>query len=309
MMTVHQSVMEQEVIEMMSPRKNELYVDATFGGGGHSRALLQAAPCSVQGFDRDEAIIKAGHYWVSSFAPRLKLTHALWSEIKPHLKKEGIDKVDGLLVDCGVSSMQLDDAMRGFSFQQNAPLDMRMGKSSHKAFDVVNDMSQAELERILRDYGDEPRAKVIARAIVEARRRKPITHTVQLAELTGKRHGRQHPATRTFLALRLYINDELGQLTQLLEDATSFLSMGGRLVTLTFHGKEDEIVKKFLNRHAPTQKQISKPLPFEEPISHVPASYQLLNRHVIKPSRQEIEGNPRARSARLRAAIRIKETA
>ena len=303
----HRPVMLAEVLAALAPRHDGIYVDGTFGGGGYTRAILDTAATRVFAIDRDPDAIAAGAGLAAEVEGRLVLLEGPFSHMKELLASHDIDSVDGIVLDIGVSSMQLGDAERGFSFMADGPLDMRMSREGPTAADIVNDYAPAELARIISRYGEERRARVIARAIERARQEAPITRTLQLVALIERVMGRPrpdmiHPATRTFQALRIYVNDELGELERALEASESLLNPGGRLVVVAFHSLEDRIVKRFLtersgragrpSRHAPMVG--SAPEPTFEPIT----------KGALRPGQSECDANPRARSARLRAARR-----
>ena len=248
----HVPVMLPEVLSALAPRDGGLYVDGTFGAGGYSRAVLAAADCRVIAIDRDPSAIRAGQAAVSEFAPRLSLREGRFADMEALV---GEERVDGIVLDIGVSSMQIDEAERGFSFLRDGPLDMRMAQSGASAADVVNSLSQETLSNIIYVFGEEPRSRAIARAIVDARKLAPITTTHGLVKAieraTGKpRPDKIHPATRTFQALRIHVNGELDELVAALHAAERLLREGGRLVVVTFHSLEDRIVKRFFASRA-----------------------------------------------------------
>jgi 16S rRNA (cytosine1402-N4)-methyltransferase len=292
-------------LDALRLRDGGVYVDATFGGGGYSRAMLAAADCRLIAFDRDpEAIGRAGELVAAQ--PALTVVHAPFGEMRRELAALGIAAVDGIVFDLGVSSFQLDEAERGFSFQADGPLDMRMSREGTSAADLVNDLGEGELARIIAELGDEPQARTVARAIVRARGRAPILTTGALAavvaEAKGGRRGPRDPATRTFQALRMAVNDELGELTRGLDAAEAVLRPGGRLVVVSFHSGEDAAVKGFVNRHGGRQAQPSRHLP---PVAFAAPRWRWVRGGVIKPDGAELAANPRARSARLRVAERL----
>jgi 16S rRNA (cytosine1402-N4)-methyltransferase len=297
----HVPVLVDDVIGALRLAGGETVVDGTFGAGGYTRAMLSAGAGRVIGFDRDPDAIEAGRSLVPD--PRLLLIEDRFSQMDRVLAERGIGQVDAIALDIGVSSMQLDRTDRGFSFQGDGPLDMRMSKSGLTAADFLNSAEEAEIARVLRDYGEEPRARAIARAIVAAR---PVERTAELAAIVRRAAGfrpgqKSDPATRTFQAIRIHLNAELEELERGLEAAERALKPGGRIAVVTFHSLEDRIVKRFFrersgatpagSRHRPEVADISEPT-FEgvaKPVS---------------PSERELASNPRARSARLRSAIR-----
>ena len=297
----HVPVMLDEVMSVLVPRDGAIYVDATLGGGGYSTALLAQADCTVYAIDRDPEAIARGRAMAARSGNKLKLIQGRFSELDALVP----EKADGIAFDLGVSSFQLDDAKRGFSFQENAPLDMRMSAQGKSAADAVNSLSEDSLIDILRRYGEEKRARAIARAIVAAR---PITHTKTLAEIVERvlgpsaRRQKIHPATRTFQALRIYVNDELGELERGLEAAERALKPEGRLAVVAFHSLEDRIVKRFLAERAGKTSRGSRHAPESKPQRE--ATFRIILPSPRAPRKSEIDANPRSRSARLRAAIR-----
>jgi 16S rRNA (cytosine1402-N4)-methyltransferase len=302
-MSGHVPVMLDEVIAALNPRDGARYIDATFGGGGYARAILSAAKCRVLGIDRDPDAIARGQALVAEFEGRLTLAHGPFSA----LAELAQEKADGVVFDLGVSSFQFDQAERGFSFRADGPLDMRMSKDGESAAEFVNTASERMLADTIFRYGEEKQSRRIAKAIVAAR---PLTRTAELAAIVSDALGPAaqrfaiHPATRTFQALRIHTNDELGELERGLDAATDVLAAGGRLVVVAFHSLEDRIVKRYLaersttaarpSRHAPDERRAGTPL------------YRLLTTRPRVPADAESERNPRARSARLRAAERIR---
>jgi len=302
----HIPVLAAEVLEALAVRDGGVYVDATFGGGGHSRAILAHADCRVVGIDRDPEAVERGRA-LAAEEPRFAMLEGRFGELDRLLAEVGIARVDGVLFDFGVSSFQLDRAERGFSFQREGPLDMRMERRGPSAADLLARLREEELVRILREYGEEPAARRIARAIVQRRRERPIRTTTELAELVagvlGRRPRHHHPATRTFQALRIAVNDELGEIERGLAAAVRVLRPGGRLVTITFHSLEDRIVKRFIQIHSDRPGGGSRHRPLPERSG--PPLLHWVVRRPLTPSPEEVARNPRARSARLRVAERL----
>jgi len=301
-------VLLAEVIESLRPQDGAVYIDGTFGAGGYTRAILKAADCSVLALDRDPSAIIGGQALKKEFGDRLTLLESRFSELDEVAREQGVAPVDGIVLDIGVSSMQLDEAGRGFSFMADGPLDMRMSSSGASAADVVNEADEEDLAGIIYVFGEERRSRAIARAIVKARSESPIATTRVLAEVVsravgGRRGDDQHPATRTFQALRIYVNDELGELARALAAAEHVLKPAGRLVVVTFHSLEDRIVKRFLQERSGKESQVSRHLPPQSVKLQLP-SFEIVNPRPLTPSKAELEVNPRARSARLRAAVR-----
>lgn len=309
----HRPVMVDEVIESLAPAEGRIYVDGTFGRGGHARALLAAADCRVFAIDRDPEAIAAGQPMARSYGGRLVVLAGRFADMDRLLAAHGVDRAAGVMLDLGVSSPQLDDPARGFSFTGDGPLDMRMERAgSITAAELINQVSEGDLADIIFKYGEEHRARAIARAIVKARAKAPIERTGALAEIvagavtrgrTGKRGRGVHPATRTFQALRIHLNDELGQLRQGLAAAERLLAPDGRLAVLAFHSLEDRTVKAFLRARVGGEPRPSRHLP-PDAAGALEPTFRLLFRRVQMPRATEIADNPRARSARLRAAVR-----
>ena len=297
----HVPVLVDEVVHALAIAQGETVVDGTFGAGGYSRALLAVGAGRVIGFDRDPDAIAAGPSLVPD--PRLTLVEERFSQMDRVLEERGIGLVDAIALDIGVSSMQIDRADRGFSFQADGPLDMRMGQSGPTAAEFLNQADEAEIARVLREYGEEPRARTIARAIVAAR---PIERTAQLAAIVrralGYRQGQKSdPATRTFQAIRIHLNAELDELEQGLAAAERALKPGGRLAVVTFHSLEDRIVKRFFRERSGATPSGSRHRPLVE-ASNDPSFENVAK--PVAPSERELAANPRARSAKLRSATR-----
>ncbi len=307
----HVPVMCAEVVDALQPTDGGIYVDGTFGAGGYSRAVLDAAECRVLAIDRDPDAIAAGQKLADAYAGRLILKEGPFSTLLDLVREEGLENVDGVTLDLGVSSMQLDQAERGFSFRADGPLDMRMdqgrGTETPSAAEVVNGASEGLLVRIISVLGEEKRAKAVARAIIRARDAGPITGTLQLAELVERavpvHPGRKtiHPATRTFQALRIFVNRELEELANGLSAAEGLLGSGGRLAVVSFHSLEDRIVKRFFAERTGRTGRGSRHMPEQ---AEVPPSFRELFRGAAEPGADEVAANPRARSARLRAGER-----
>jgi 16S rRNA (cytosine1402-N4)-methyltransferase len=302
----HAPVMLDEVLATLAPKAGGVYVDATFGGGGYARAILNAADCTVYGFDRDETAIDRAKERAADFGNRLRLINRPFAEMAEALNERGVDQVDGVVFDLGVSSMQLDESERGFSFRREGPLSMRMDQGKPDASDIIACADARELSAIFKHYGEEKRSGVIARAVVAERGVAPIATTTALAALIEKvapaPASKIHPATRVFQALRIFVNKELEQLVAGLHAAEKLLCAGGRLVAVTFHSLEARIVKRFLANRYPAQPSGSRHAP---PAEKITPSFQPLYRKSIEPKTLEIESNPRARSAQLRAGIRL----
>ncbi|MEH6545985.1 MAG: 16S rRNA (cytosine(1402)-N(4))-methyltransferase RsmH [Sneathiella sp.] len=302
----HISVLLREVVNILAPKDGEVFVDGTFGAGGYSQAILEAANCVVYGIDRDPLAISMGQTMAEKYSGRLIMLEGCYADMEALLATKGLSGVDGIALDIGVSSMQIDEADRGFSFMRDGPLDMRMSSKGRTAADVVNEESEAELARIIFVYGEERRSRAIARVVVERREVKPFTSTVELAEAvasvvrpTGKGI---HPATRTFQALRIFVNDELGQLVKGLAASERLLTPSGRLAVVSFHSLEDRRVKNFLSARSEGRARPSRHVPVND---EGPApSFKLVKRGTIKAREDELAANSRSRSARLRGAIR-----
>ncbi|HJO71806.1 MAG: 16S rRNA (cytosine(1402)-N(4))-methyltransferase RsmH [Rhodospirillales bacterium] len=303
---VHAPVMLREVLDILAPRDGGVYVDGTFGAGGYSKGLLEAASCTVWGIDRDPVAARGADLG-RRYEGRLAVLCGCYGDMVRLLGDVDVDRVDGVALDLGVSSMQLDDRARGFSFRADGPLDMRMGKDGMTAADVVNGLEEKELADIIYRYGEERVARRIARAIVDARSRTPMTRTAQLADLVRRVVPRSRdgldPATRTFQALRIYVNDELGELQRGLSAAEVLLRPGGKLVVVSFHSLEDRMVKGFLRERGGAGPRPSRHQPLSGEAASTP-SFRLVKRRVAKPTAREVAANPRARSARLRTAER-----
>ncbi|MGI9381351.1 MAG: 16S rRNA (cytosine(1402)-N(4))-methyltransferase RsmH, partial [Methyloligellaceae bacterium] len=305
----HIPVLLQSVLEALKPADGETYIDGTFGAGGYSRAILESANCQVIGIDRDPVSLDIGRELEKAFPQQFTIVEGCFSDLQSLAGNCGKSNVDGVVLDIGVSSMQLDTPERGFSFQAAGPLDMRMGTSGSTAAEILADLSEKTLAEILFKLGEEKRSRAIARAIVRQRQEQPVTTTKQLADLVaaviGRRKDGINPATRTFQALRIFVNQELEELANGLAAAEKILAPGGRLVVVSFHSLEDRIVKNFLTRRSGNLPLPSRHRP--EEVERPVQSFQLVNRKAVKPTEEEVGLNPRARSARLRAAVRTGE--
>ena len=299
----HQAVLYKEIIHALQPRPSGRYLDGTVGAGGHARGILEAcAPDGrLLGLDVDPAALAVAREYLAPYGPRLTLTQASYASLLDAMRAIGWTSVDGIVLDLGVSSMQLDRQERGFSFQNEAPLDMRFDpESALSAAELVNETAEDELADILFHYGEEPRARRVAHLIV---RERPIQTTTQLANIVLRAYHqrtRHHPATRTFQALRIAVNDELGTLERALPHAVEALSTGGRLAVIAFHSLEDRIVKKFMRERSGRGEV--------EPLAPGPGAMPSLmevTRKPIRPSDEEVQRNPRARSARLRVVEKL----
>lgn len=294
----HIPVLIGPLIDAVAP-VDGIWVDGTFGAGGYARRLLAAGAERVIGIDRDPAVFRMADEWKGDYGDRLRLVEGTFSD----LDTLAGEAVDGVVLDLGVSSMQLDQAERGFSFQKDGPLDMRMGESGPTAADFVNTAPEAEIADVLFHYGEERAARRIARAIVAAR---PFARTLELVQVIERclpraKPGQSHPATRSFQAIRIAVNDEFGQLAEGLEAAERALKPGGQLAVVTFHSLEDRIVKRFFQLRSGAEGQGSRHAPARQ---HVPPAFTLRSRRAIAPDETELAANPRARSAKLRVGIR-----
>jgi 16S rRNA (cytosine1402-N4)-methyltransferase len=300
----HIPVLGREVMGWLEPRDGGVYVDATFGAGGYSRAILEINNTRVIGIDRDRTAIAGGFELVDRSNGRLTMVEDRFSNLAEVCAAQGVSPVDGVVMDIGVSSMQLDEAARGFSFRADGPLDMRMGQDGPTAADVIAKASEADLANIIYIFGEERHSRAVARAIIAARKEAPIATTRALAHLVAKvvraKPGDIHPATRTFQALRIFVNGELDELLLALSAAECVLKPGGRLVVVSFHSLEDRIVKNFFSERAKAgggsrhQPETTQRLP----------SFSILTKRPVMADDDEVSSNPRARSAKLRAGER-----
>ncbi len=307
----HVSVLSDEIIRFLAPKSGGVYVDGTLGGGGHSGQILEASDPDgiLLGFDRDDEAIRVAAERLSRYGDRVRLFHRNFAELESSLKETGIDAVDGLLLDLGVSSYQLDKGDRGFSFQKDAPLDMRMDTScGATAEELVNNLSEKELAGIIRSYGEERWAVRIAKRIVEARRIAPLKTTLQLVDVIkgaiprAKWEDRIHPATRTFQALRIAVNHELESLEKGLNEGIEMLRSGGRIAVISFHSLEDRIVKNIFRSFA---KGCICPKSAPLCVCGKVPKLKVITGKPVLPGNEEIESNPRSRSAKLRVAEKL----
>jgi 16S rRNA (cytosine1402-N4)-methyltransferase len=284
--TSHKSVLMKEVLEHLKPQQGDIIIDATFGAGGYTRNILSHAECTVYGIDRDPDVIKFVDIISAEFGDRFKFSCQKFSQIKQYLIDNNLPKVNAIVLDLGVSSMQLDTAERGFSFMHNADLDMRMDKNGLSAKEIVNSYKEEDLANIIYQYGEERNSRRIAKAIVTFRRKEKIETTNQLRSIihsVSKKSGKIDSATKTFQALRIFINKELVEIETLMNDLQDILAIDARLVVVSFHALEDRIIKFFLRNN----KQI----------------FHTVTKKVVQPLYEETKLNPRSRSSRLRSAV------
>ena len=306
----HVSVLLDECLEGLNIKPDGIYVDGTLGGAGHSSQIVKRLTTGRHiGIDRDPVALKAAGERLAPYGDKVTLVHSNFCEIKQVLENLNIDGVDGILLDLGVSSPQLDDGSRGFSYMVDAPLDMRMnGEDVMSAYDVVNTWSQEELKRILYDYGEERYAPRIAAAICSRREQKPIETTLELVDIirsampAAALREKQHPAKRSFQAIRIAVNDELGSVEKVMRDAIPCLNKGGRLAVITFHSLEDRIVK---NAMANAAKGCTCPPSFPVCVCGKKPQVKLITRKPVVSGEEELERNPRARSAKLRVCEKL----
>ncbi len=314
--SAHIPVLLETMLHYADPANDELWVDATFGAGGYSRALLEATACRVIGIDRDPDVAIQAHTLTHHYGERFTFLPGAFGDMAQLLSEAGCPQVDGIVMDIGVSSMQLDQPERGFSFSHDGPLDMRMAQSGRSAQDVVNEAAEEELADIIYHLGEEKAARRVARAIVRARDEKPIERTTELADIVrkavnqyygnkgyGKKSRGVDPVTRTFQALRIHVNDELGELERALEAGLALLKPGGRMVVIAFHSLEDRIVKRFFARVTGNVPAVSRHVPDIRSAPSEP-EWELLTRKPVAANENELHQNPRARSAKLRAIRR-----
>jgi 16S rRNA (cytosine1402-N4)-methyltransferase len=308
----HIPVMLNEVLIALKPAAGEVYVDCTLGAGGYTRGILDANKnCKLIGIDRDQTAHDMASRWGADYNGRITLVKNSFGQLESALQSISVDKVDGIVLDLGVSSMQFDEAERGFSFRFDAPLDMRMDRQSGQtAADIVNSYEEEKLANLIYIYGEERKSRHVASAIIKARAVTKIKTTKQLADIIRSvihvsPRDKIDPSTRTFQALRIAVNDELGELESVLIAAENCLKTGGRLVVVTFHSLEDRIVKNFLNSRARPAPAPSRHMPMAYDAPKNRLSFSLLTKKPVTPTEDEMKINPRSRSAKLRAAIRL----
>ncbi|BDW90108.1 16S rRNA (cytosine(1402)-N(4))-methyltransferase RsmH [Thalassospira tepidiphila] len=302
----HKPVLLREVLEALAPRDGEIMVDGTFGAGGYSRAILDSANCELYGIDRDPTAVATGKKLEAEYDGRFHMVEGCFGDMAKLVPAAGAPQVDGIVLDIGVSSMQLDQADRGFSFREDGPLDMRMSMSGPTAADFVNTAEEEDIANVVYRYGEERASRKVARKIIEMRAEEPFTTTSQLARavrsVVRKSKDGIDPATRTFQALRIYVNDELGELERAMDAAETLLKPGGRLVVVTFHSLEDRQVKTFMKERSGDPNKMSRRLPGEPEVA-IP-TFTTITRKAVTGQKDEIRANPRARSAKLRAVAR-----
>ncbi len=303
----HKPVLLKEMLKNLAPKDGEVYLDATFGAGGYSSAILQAANCQVYAIDRDHLAKTFAEKLAEKYPNNFTFLSGKFSESQKFLSQKNITELDGIVLDIGVSSMQFDDKSRGFSFDSDAKLDMRMDqRSAISAYEIINESTEDELYEIIKNFGEEPKAKKIAKKIIEARKSRPITSCQDLADIVRSLYYgyfKTDPATRTFQALRIFVNQELEELRLVLESSLNLLKKGGRLVVISFHSLEDQIVKSFLKKQAGLEISYSRYLP-ENIAEKTVKNFHIITKSAISPSEEEVANNIRARSAKMRVAIK-----
>ncbi len=302
----HIPVLLNEVMRLLNPIDNGVYIDGTFGNGGYSLYILQNFNAKIIAFDRDSSVLNRVDEFKKLFGNRFMFFQDTFSNILSNMEKNNINQVDGLMLDIGVSSMQIDNPERGFSFRFDAPINMEMGKNEFSAFEVINNFSETELANIFFEFGEEARARQIAKRIISMRNDKPIKTTFDLVNVIKAMYGEwqsQKIIPKIFQAIRIFVNDELGELKKVLSDSYNILKNGGRCVVVDFHSLEDRIVKNFINENCKSLNNNSRYLPDIE--QKQKRLFKNLQKSVIIPSALEIENNPRARSAKLRGFEKI----
>lgn len=305
---MHVPVLLNEVLQYLEPKDGEVYVDATFGAGGYTKAILDSANCKVFAIDRDVAAIESTKEVKAKYGERFEFLRGNFSQVKELLAEKNVTEINGIVFDLGVSSMQLDQMERGFSFDSDARLDMRMDQeASLSAYEVINELEEAEIAKIIKDYSDERYAKVIAKKVLKRREEKPVTSCGELAGIVrscyGSKYQKIDPATRTFQAIRIYVNQELHEISLALNEVKDVLQENGRLIVVSFHSLEDSIVKSFLKKEAGIAKTFSRYEP--ETTEGVEVNFKILNKSAIKPTDEEVKNNVRSRSSKMRVAIKV----
>ncbi len=308
--TSHTPVMLKEVLEQLQPKSGEVYIDGTFGAGGYSKAILNSADCVLYGIDQDPAVEEFANRLKKEYGSRFKFIAGNFSELNELMSAQNILRVDGIVLDLGVSSMQLETPDRGFSFMHNGRLDMRMSKTGSDAYNFINSSTEEEIANVIYNYGGETKSRRIAKKIIEKRKVAPIETTLELADIVRsvvkKGKSKIDPATRTFQAIRIFVNDELDTLQSALIASERLLNNNGRLIIVSFHSLEDAIVKEFVNERAKPKQSGSRHLPFITNTEFKPTFKWQVNK-AIAASKEEIKTNPRARSAKLRVAMRVNQ--
>ena len=304
----HKPVLLQEVLSYLSPKAGEVYVDATFGAGGYSRAILQSAPCALYSIDRDADAKKFAEKLSNEFPKNFSFLSGKFSDMQMLLNNAGVSEVDGVVFDLGVSSMQFDNKERGFSFDSEARLDMRMDQQNPlSAYEVINEFEEVEIAKIIKEFGEEPKAKLIAKKIIQMRAVKPIDSCKEFADIVRSLYfgySKTDHATKAFQAIRIFVNQELAEITQALHCAKNLLRKGGRLIVVSFHSLEDSIVKNFLKKEAGIDLTMSRYQPILAE-SKSAVTFHIINKSAIKPSDEEVRNNYRARSSKMRVAIKL----
>ncbi len=305
---MHKPVLLNEVLQYLEPKDGEVYVDATFGAGGYSKEILDSCNCKLYAVDRDKNAVKIAGKFKEKYGDKFQFLRGNFSEIESLLVNYGVENIDGIVFDLGVSSMQFDEKERGFSFDSDARLDMRMDQDCElSAFEVVNELEELELLKIIKEFGEERRAKLIAKKIVKNREGKTITSCRELADIVRSCYGSGYfkidPATRTFQAIRIYVNKELEEISQSLKSAKKLLKKDARLIVVSFHSLEDVIVKNFLKKEACLDRSFSRYEPIVKDDRQ--ASFKIVNKSAIKPTQEEVKQNYRSRSSKMRVAIKL----
>lgn len=303
----HKPVMLQEVLHHLNAKDGETYLDCTFGAGGYSTAILESAKCKLYAIDRDALAETFAAKLHKKFPKNFTFLKGQFSNCAQLLAEKNITQIDAMILDIGVSSMQLDDHARGFSFDSDEVLDMRMDRTSYpSAFDVVNEMSEVELAQIIKEFGDEPKARQIAKKIVATRALQPITSCRNLANIVRSLYfgySKTDAATRTFQAIRIFVNQELEELKQALNASVQLLKKGGRLIVVSFHSLEDAIVKNFLKEQSGMAQTFSRYQIVIENSEKI--NFKVITKSALSPTKEEVDGNIRARSAKMRVAIKL----